>query len=170
MKVLGIDPGFSKIGWAIVAEGQLLTYGHREGKTPYKTLNAQTIAKMRYLYPQFRDLVVDSGITHLIVERVPVLNMAHRDKVIATMNMFRVLAIEMRLYYAEEAPVKIKRLATGSSRATKDEMKQRCLDLFELADVPGTPADVYDAIMAAYVGYSTPTLDWWTPLDPEVVE
>lgn len=164
--VLGIDTGSVNLGWAVVEDFQLKDYGFHEGRSTKEGINDQTIDRMRMLLPVMQEIVRKHEVTHICIERVPVLQMAQRDKVVGTANLFRVMAMYQGLYYSEVAAITVKKQITGNAKAEKSLVRDRVVDRFKM-DVSGKKIkpDVFDAVGVAAVAYAFPDNKWWEPLE-----
>jgi len=164
MKILGIDTGILRIGYAALADSELLECGMWSPPSDIDAANAQTIDKLRKQYPETVDTIKKYKITHLAVEQVPMQQFQGRDKVVAIEVMMRCIAIQYDLFYKEITPRVVKQRATGDSKASKADMKAQAIkDFPEIAEMGKLSFDTYDAINIAHV-CSKQTDGWWSPL------
>lgn len=175
MNILGIDTGAVNVGFGVLSSkvsvdrSPLVDYGLWGSRSEFKKINDKSIDSLRQLYPLVREKVEEWDITHILIETVPIKTMGQRDRVVATANLFRVLAIEFGLHYAEIAPVSVKKRATGNAKATKEMMKEKVLELYPETDDTLRP-DVYDAILIAEVANTLKENEWWKPVSINAVQ
>ena len=113
MSVLGIDSGFSKIGYAVIEDGRVRGAGTWRPKTHYKKLNEQSIHKIRVMLPIVEETITRFNVDAIAVEIVPTLPMGQRDKVLAIENLFRVVSAMKGVLYQEVPAVTVKKLVVS---------------------------------------------------------
>ncbi|MCC6177744.1 MAG: crossover junction endodeoxyribonuclease RuvC [Chloroflexi bacterium] len=155
IRVLGVDPGLTRTGWAIVA-----AHGHH-----YQLIQAAVIApraadgsddlpaRLADGYTRFRD-VLDTLRPDLIAledvfttPRFPAsaLKMAHLRGVLC------LAAAQARVPLISLTATTVKQRLTGNGRASKEQVQRMA---FQLCDVSGVdaPSDLSDAIALAIAG------------------
>ena len=105
MRVLGVDPGSVKIGYAVIEDDTrsqehrpvLLDFGLWSPATSSKKLNEKSIESIEWLYKDLlgKPLIHESK-TAICLERVPTQRMGQRDRVLAVENFFRSYAVIYR--------------------------------------------------------------------------
>lgn len=148
-KVLGIDPGYGRLGWAILA--------HENGKDVLLDAGCfETSSKTEY---QERIQEIGAHIQSLFV--------LHRPDLLALEKLFfysnqktamhvaevrgMILHIAGRTLTKEFTPAQIKQAVCGYGKADKKQMQQMTKLLLGLQEIP-TPDDKADAIAAAITG------------------
>ncbi|MGL4944251.1 MAG: crossover junction endodeoxyribonuclease RuvC [Thermoguttaceae bacterium] len=148
MRILGIDPGLNTTGYGIIE-----STGNRvrlvEGgivRSRGKTL----AEKVREIYEGVREVVVEFSPDTVALEEL----FAHYDRPSSAILMGHArgvicLAIaQSNLPVTAYPPAKIKKVLTGSGKATKDQM-QRAIALELGLAAPPEPPDVADALALA---------------------
>lgn len=151
MKILGIDPGIGRMGYAvIVAEGnkvQLLECGciTTEAKTPE---------------PQ-RLLEIKNDLTTIIKKHKPeilcieTLYFAANAKTAMTVGQARGVAVvmgaEAGMQIIEMTPLQVKMAITGYGKAEKSQVQKMLLTVYGIKKVP-KPDDAADAAAIAWAG------------------
>ena len=145
MKILGIDPGFGTLGWAVVDKTPgVVEYGVIE------TLPNSAIDE--------RLLKIHTRITEIIKKHKPdcvaieSLFFAKNTKTALDVSKcIGVILLTTRLAglnYKEYTPLQIKTALTGYGRASKEQVLQMVVRLYKLKEVP-RPDDVADALAIA---------------------
>lgn len=157
MVILGIDPGTSRIGYAVLEKNdsniKLLTYGCLEikNKTQAERLN-EIDAFIRSLVPEFRPEI-------LAIEKLFFTNNAKTALSVAEARGVIInSATNLNLAVREFTPLQVKMAVAGYGRAGKKEVqKMVCLTL-KLDKTP-QPDDASDAIAIALTAcYTNPKL------------
>ncbi|MFN3649628.1 MAG: crossover junction endodeoxyribonuclease RuvC [Armatimonadota bacterium] len=150
MRVLGVDPGLSTTGYAVVdllgTQPTLLEAGAIRGGTSriplperLKTIRTDLAEVLREFRPQVL------GLESLYSEyRHPrsALQMAHVRGVVC------LAAAEVGIPVVDIAPSQVKHAVVGEGHATKEQVQRTVMAIYAL-DAPPTPADVSDAIAIA---------------------
>ncbi len=144
--ILGIDPGFGLIGWAVVKEDKkIIDYGSIA--TPSKESIEKRLVEIG------RDLlkiINDYQPTVLAIEKLFYFKNAKTVIDVAqSRGMTIYLAASLGLKIAEYTPLEIKLALTGYGRADKKQMERMVTALFRLPQIP-KPDDVADALAVAY--------------------
>ena len=161
-RVLGIDTGFAHIGYALIevddfARQTLVDYGVWDMHSAYERMNERSVHAMRQLNTILDKLKFDG----IVLETVPggKTKFNAKDATLATTNFFRSYCIIHGLDYAEAMSRTFKSFVTGSSTASKDDMKAAAIARFpELHD--DLRYDTYDAVCIAVRG-ATPGYERW---------
>ena len=172
--ILSLDPGSSKVGWAIVNfEGDIVSLGFI---SPSKGLNGNIPFNLKMnliikdVLGHFDDLLYNRyrEITHVAWEVVPSFGkMGQRELVQATANTLKVLTFQKGLPYQQFTPRDWHKKFVGKASCTKDEVKKLVLmeNLKRPADkqIPDDlPYDTYDAIA---IGLTASRYDKWIDIE-----
>ena len=158
--ILSLDPGSSKIGWAITNfNGDIVDFGlfnvlnESNKDIPF---NKRMNILIKSLIEKFTGLL-DRGITNVVWEIVPSFGrMASRELVQATAITLKVLTFQRKLDYQQYTPGYWHKKFTDNTKCTKSEVKAIVLEenLSRKRDeqLPvDAPYDVYDAIAIGLV-------------------
>lgn len=152
-RVLGIDPGTSVAGYAVIdfdrrGDATIVDAGVLR-LDPDATLSW----RLRQLFDDVTALVAEHAPTHLALEAV----FSHAEFVRSAITLAHargvvLLAAEIRgIPVAELPPAEVKKAVTGNGRATKSQMQRAVMTQCALA-APPEPPDVADAIAIALCG------------------
>jgi len=157
--ILGIDPGLDTTGYGVleVRDGRLKM---REAGVIRTTPDESLGSRIEQIYDGVRELITTFHPDVLAVEHLhssyehpqTAILMGHARGVIC------LAAAQEGLPIANYRPTQVKKLLTGSGRATKDQMQRAVQREFSL-DEPPSPADVADAIAVALCHYHLSRLD-----------
>ena len=146
--VLGIDPGYARMGWGVVESAggrmRLVAYGCVETKAgvPMQT-------RLRTLQLNVRDLVQIYKPDDVAFEK---LFFGHNVTTALTVGAARGAAIIAAVDYTENlyeyTPMQIKQAVTGDGAADKKQVQQMVKLLLKMDRIP-TPDDAADAIACA---------------------
>lgn len=150
-KILGVDPGVAKCGWAIVEPHKVVDFGIFSPGSSQKAFNDKLNEELILSVKFFREKLKE--VDAVAWEIVPSFGaMSQRDRVVGVATALKFVTWEMGLPWVGRVPMSIKKMATGSGKATKDDMKAVALQRFpDLAKDGKLPADVFDAVMIADV-------------------
>lgn len=150
MRVLGLDPGVAKAGWAIVGD-RVDDYGLFSPKSSQKKFNDKLNEEFMTSVRFFREKL--NSVDAVAWEIVPSFGaMAQRDRVVGVATALKFATWEIGLPWVGIVPMSIKKTATGNAKATKADMKNVALERFpELPADKKLPADIFDAVMIADV-------------------
>ena len=148
MIVLGIDPGYARMGWGVVesvgSRMRLINYGCVETKAgvPMQT-------RLRTLQLNVRDLVQiyrpdDIAFEKLFFGR----NVTTALMVGAARGAAIIAAVEYTENLYEYTPMQIKQAVTGDGKADKKQIQQMVRLLLKMESIP-QPDDAADAIACA---------------------
>lgn len=128
MRVAGIDPGIANLGWAIVCgDNGIIDCGVITTKA-----SLQKDLRLLYIYEQLEAVLDrnDMAECHMANERLP-----YNSKMMATSSIGEVVGVIglLSAFYQmqrfEYSPAAAKKDATGSGKATKDDMIRNARDL-----------------------------------------
>ena len=145
MRILGIDPGFGTLGWAVVDKDlSVVEYGVIE-TSPDCAIDE-------------RLLQIHSRITEIIRKHKP--DCAAIERLFFAKNTKTALDVSKcigvillttrlaGLSYNEYTPLQVKTALTGYGRATKNQILQMVVRLYRLKEIP-RPDDIADALAIA---------------------
>lgn len=148
MKVLGVDPGVSETGWAVVESagtgGRLLDAGliKTSPRTPLPE-------RLQLIFRGLKDVIAKNRPDSVAVEEMFFLQIAHTVRATLQARGVVLLAIaESGLELAEYNPRQVKSALTGSGTAPKAQMQKMTQAALGLAE-PLRPDDVADAAAIA---------------------
>lgn len=155
MRVLGVDPGATKIGWAILEsqEGlvRLVDAGTYNSSSGFQgTFNEKLDHETLQSYKFFRELSKD--VDGLAWEFVPNFSrMGQKDRIVSTLASIKVAVLSKSGRCAQAfSPRVAKSMMTGNSKASKEEMKEEAIRRYpELKEFEDLTYDSYDAVLIA---------------------
>lgn len=152
MKILGIDPGYGRCGYAILSgnqqKPQLESFGVIITK-PQKVF----AMRLQEIAEDFESLIEKFKPEVLAIEDLFfVKNVTTGLKVSQVRGMLIYIAHKNGLQITEPKPVEIKSCFTGNGKAEKNEMKKMAQIIFGLKNSPQID-DAADAIGAAYYAF-----------------
>lgn len=149
MKILGIDPGYGRCGFAVLdvsnrAKPELLTFGTitTEPNSPFPARLFELAEDIESLLKKWEPEVV--SIEDLFFGR----NTTTALKVAGARGVILLLAEKNQCRVVEPKPVELKQSFTGNGKANKSEMKKMARLQFKLDQNPKID-DAADAIAAA---------------------
>lgn len=148
MFVLGIDPGLSRCGYAVVTERGCQATAVALGvvRTPAK---APVWERLAALQADVRSLLAEFPPSAVALERVVFgANAPTASGVIQAAGIVMAEAVAVGALVVEYAPNQVKEAVTGWGAAPKDQVARMSADLLGLDEVPGPP-DVADAAAIA---------------------
>lgn len=155
MRVIALDPGSVKVGWAVL-EGKLpirvLDYGVFTPSADGK-FNAKMNDEMQQCMKHFLDLFEKYEPEAAVWEIVPNFGrMGQRERVVAASAVFKTLAWERHCKWTEYTPRAVKKRFTGNASAEKSDMREHVFKWYpEFPVIDNLPPDAYDAIALASV-------------------
>jgi crossover junction endodeoxyribonuclease RuvC len=147
MRVLGVDPGLGRCGWAVL-EGR----GGRVVAAGYGTVHTdgeQVAPRLLTLAARLRQVLAAHRPEALAIERLFFnANVRTAMTVGQASGVVLLLAAEHGLEVSAYTPPQVKQAVTGSGSAAKEQVGYMVKALLGLAAVP-TPADTADALAVA---------------------
>jgi crossover junction endodeoxyribonuclease RuvC len=147
MRVLGVDPGLGRCGWAVL-EGR----GGRVAAAGYGTIHTdgeQVAPRLATLAARLRGVLATHRPEALAIERLFFnANVRTAMTVGQASGVVLLLAAEHGLEVTAYTPPQVKQAVTGSGNAAKEQVGYMVKALLGLASVP-TPADTADALAVA---------------------
>jgi crossover junction endodeoxyribonuclease RuvC len=173
VKVLGLDPGFKRLGYAGLEEKEskveLITYGVISNDRADLTWNQNLNEGIEWISIELPRLI-DRVKPHVIMaELVPPGKLGSNDSlVVAATTTCKVVAFQFGIPWQDIAASTIKKELTGDGRATKAVVKNAVFDLFPSVEMDhlnlkkeqkargekasGHPQDAFDALAISYIG------------------
>ena len=148
MFVLGVDPGLSRCGYAVVEEKGRRAVAVALGvvRTPP---NAPVWERLAALQQDIRSLIAECPPGAVALERVVFgANAPTASGVIQAAGIVMAEAVATGASVAEYAPGQVKEAVTGWGSAPKEQVASMAAELLGLASIPGPP-DVADAAAVA---------------------
>ena len=151
MRILGLDPGFGRLGYAVIETAgrrtQCLTCGCLETET---TRSAG--ARLLTLRDSVRALLEESRPEQAVLERLYFSKNVRTALAVAeARGMLLTLLAETNVPVLEVSPQEVKSGVTGTGNAPKAQVQRMVTVLFRL-DKPPRPDDAADALAIAYAG------------------
>jgi crossover junction endodeoxyribonuclease RuvC len=147
MRVLGVDPGLGRCGWAVL-EGR----GGRVAAAGYGTIHTdgdQVAPRLATLAARLRQVLAAHRPEALAIERLFFnANVRTAMTVGQASGVVLLLAAEHGLEVSAYTPPQVKQAVTGSGSAPKEQVGYMVRALLSLA-APPTPADTADALAVA---------------------
>ncbi|HDS29979.1 MAG TPA: crossover junction endodeoxyribonuclease RuvC [Firmicutes bacterium] len=148
VRILGIDPGLNKCGYAVIdyngRSPKPVEYGliRTKPKTPIAGRLHEIIVELGRIIDEFKP-------DECAVERVYFhRNVSTAIDVAMVMGAAIVLACEKGLVARQYAPLQVKRAIVGTGRADKNQVQRMVMALYRLESMP-KPPDVADALAVA---------------------
>ncbi len=151
MRVMGIDPGLERLGYAVIEidHGVYRVYGYglvstnREDPLPFR---------LKVIYEDVKQLIEKYAPEKILMEQlVFARNVTTAMAVSEVRGVVMLLAAQLSLPVEEMAPSQLKRAVCGSGRATKSQIQRSVQRFLGLAELP-EPDDVADALALAMIG------------------
>lgn len=145
MKILGIDPGYATLGWAVIADSlKIIDFGLIE------TNRDQGIDERLFvIHSEINKIIVYYKPDCLAIEK---LFFAKNTKtaidVAKSIGVILLTARLQQLSFNEYTPLQVKNAITGYGRASKDQMQNIIKKIYNLKEIP-RPDDVADALAIA---------------------
>jgi crossover junction endodeoxyribonuclease RuvC len=145
LSILGIDPGFDRLGWAVI-EDDLRIRGYGLVKTrpgdPFENRLLQIHESVIGLIDEYKPDV--AAIERLYFSRNTRTAMDVAKCIGVILLAFRMSSIPS----VEYSPVQVKQAITGYGRAEKDQVSRMVRLIYRLDELPG-PDDIADALAIA---------------------
>ncbi len=142
MKILGIDPGYGTLGWAVVDSGlKIIDYG--------SIITASDLGideRLLQIHLKIINIIDKYKPESLAIEQL--FFTKNTKTAIDVAKCIGVILLTARLNnisYTEYSPSRIKRSITGYGRATKDQIQNMIMKIYKLKEIP-RPDDVADAL------------------------
>jgi crossover junction endodeoxyribonuclease RuvC len=151
MIILGIDPGFARTGWAVVAEEnkklRLLSYGCIDTKpsTPFPE-------RLKKIHEELGKIISTFSPEAVAVEKIFFCkNVKTAVDVGQARGVVILAAAENNLKIYEFTPLEVKQTITGFGKADKSQIQKMTKILLNLKETP-KPDDAADAIALTITG------------------
>lgn len=152
MRILGIDPGYGRVGWGIIertSSGGMscVAYGCIESN-PADSMPQ----RLEYIYMTVRDIVSRFQPARVHIETLYFKqNVTTGIAVAQARGVIMVACQQAGLPLSEFSPSQVKLAVTGSGRATKQQVQRMIVTLLRLQSIP-QPDDAADALAIAIAG------------------
>ncbi len=145
--VLGIDPGLSLTGFALVKSEEIVKLVKCG---TIKTNSASSISdRLKELYISLSEILKEEEIDHVAIEKIFFnTNLKTVVSVSEARGVILLAVSEFKKPIYEYTPLEAKKAVLGNGRATKKEIQQSIKFLLELKDEP-KPDDAADAVAIA---------------------
>jgi len=152
MRILGIDPGTSRIGFAIIEKNQdllkVIDYGCIEIRTKNKA------QRLVYLFNKISDIIRNRDPDLIAVEDLYFFkNQKTAFSVSEARGVILMAAAKQKRKLIEPTPLQVKQALTGYGRASKQQVQKMVERIFGFKECP-QPDDVADALSIAFFGLS----------------
>ena len=145
MRILGIDPGYGALGWAVIdSDFKILGYGTIHTGSDERIDERLFQIKGRLLEIIEAHKPDCAAIEKLFFSR----NTTTALDVAKTMGVVLLTFRENGIDFSEYAPVQVKRAITGYGKAAKEQMQVMITKIFGIKEMP-KPDDAADAIAIA---------------------
>lgn len=150
MRILGFDPGYGRLGFAVIESGKALGYGVITTSKDDAAADRlkEIAADVRVLLKQYQPEVM--SIETLFFSK----NVTTGLKVAEVRGVLLMLAAEAGLKIVEVSPNEVKMALTGYGKADKRQMQEMVRAVFKLKKAPKVD-DAADALAIAWSGSLT---------------
>ncbi len=148
MRILGIDPGTSLIGYGIIEgqKGKYISLTHGALRTPSNIQNSQRLETVDTF---LRKLIADFKPEKIAIEKLFFFKNAKTVMAVSEMRgALMMIATTANLPIHEYTPLQVKQAVSGYGRAEKKQVQKMVQLILELKDTP-KPDDVADALALA---------------------
>ena len=148
VRILGIDPGLSRCGYAVIDYD-----GRTPGAVEYGLIKTDssksTVDRLSEIVAELAKVIDEFSPVECAIERVYFhRNVSTAIDVAMVMGAALVLAVDKGLDAKQYAPLQIKRAICGNGRADKRQVQRMVTTLYSLDEIP-SPPDVADALAVA---------------------
>lgn len=149
MRILGIDPGFGTLGWAVIEDGLKLLGCGAIVSGPGESLSDRLVK----IHRELDDIILHHAPAVLAMERLYFARNATTAMDVGKCIGVVLLSAGMRgLPCAEYTPLQVKRAVTGHGKATKRQVQIMVGSLYGMKKPP-SPDDAADALAVATCHY-----------------
>ena len=151
MKILGIDPGYSRCGWAVINDEHgvvtALAFGCIE-----TSVGTETAQRLREVSDRIADLLLKHHPDRVAIERLFFqTNAKTAISVAEARGVILATCARAGITIVEKTPNEIKLAVTGSGAADKKQVLKMVMAICHLTEPP-KPDDTADAIAIAIAG------------------
>lgn len=147
MRILGIDPGLERVGWAVLDR-----QGSRMLPVEYGLILTPRIAtplRLHQIYSEVTAIVAKHSPAVLVTERLLfTVNKTTAMDVAKAIGVVQLAAVMAELEFMEYSPPEIKQSVVGVGNADKKQVQFMVTKLLSLRETP-KPDDVADALAIA---------------------
>ncbi len=148
IKVLGIDPGYARLGWGVVQKmgSDFIMVAHGCIETRAHDIHAN---RLMTIHRSLKDVITEHGPDRVGVEEIFFAkNAKTAGKVGEARGVVLLTLIQSGLSIFEYTPLQIKQAITGYGRADKQQMQRMIKTILRLDSIP-KPDDAADALAVA---------------------
>ena len=145
MRILGIDPGYSILGWAVIEHDlDIVAFG------TIKTTSSSNIEdKLLEIYISIKNIIEKYQPDCASIEKLYFAKNTKTAIDVAKCAGVVLLTLNLAgLRLNEYSPLQVKRALTGYGRATKSQIQKMIMDIFKIKKIP-EPDDAADALAIA---------------------
>jgi crossover junction endodeoxyribonuclease RuvC len=150
--ILGIDPGIRKLGYALIQTDASIIDAGILVLNALKPDRVDQYARMKEIYSFTSKLFATYPITRICMEKYyfTSFNQSNAEFVYGARAIILLVAIQHHCEIKEFAPIQLKKLITGSGKASKMQMQKMIMKLFHLQELPKYH-DAADALALAWL-------------------
>jgi crossover junction endodeoxyribonuclease RuvC len=142
MRIVGIDPGYGRLGWAVTVDtNSVIDYGVLETDSSYSLDE-----RMFIIFTELNSIISEYKPDCAVLEKLYFSR--NTTTALHVANALGVILLVFRQYalpYDEYSPSQIKRAVTGYGRADKKQVQKMVTTLYKLKEIP-QPDDAADAL------------------------
>ncbi len=148
VRILGIDPGLSRCGYAVIDyDGR--TASHIEYGLIRTKPSQATTERLSEIIEEMKNVIDEHEPDEFAIERVYFhRNVSTAIDVAMVSGAALVLASNNHMETSQYAPLQVKKCVAGVGRATKEQIQKMVVMHYNLDEIP-KPADVADALAVA---------------------
>jgi crossover junction endodeoxyribonuclease RuvC len=151
MRILGIDPGIGRCGWAVIQENgssfKAISYGCIETSS-----KKEVGQRLEEIYSEITKIINKYSPKYLSIEELFFNNNAKTAFVVGQARGVIILAASVnKLEISIFTPLQVKIALTGYGRAEKSQIGKMVKTIFNLKEIP-KPDDTTDALAVALTG------------------
>lgn len=149
MKILGVDPGYGRLGWGVI-DGEKMV-----GSGCIETRPGAEEKRLEQLFRELGELIRKHRPEALAVEKLFWFkNQTTVFGVAQSRGAVLLAAAQVKLPVFSYTPLQIKQAVTGYGRADKNQVQQMVKSILKLKSIP-KPDDAADALAAALTHLSS---------------
>ena len=145
MRILGIDPGFGILGWAVIEHTmKIVDYGSIETNS-----DLQIDERLFIIHSELSDIIKRYRPDKAVIERL-----FFSKNITTAMDVSRATGVVLLAFrqhalpFEEVTPLQVKQCITGYGKADKKQIQEMVKKIFKLKEIP-RPDDVADALAVA---------------------
>jgi crossover junction endodeoxyribonuclease RuvC len=145
VRILGIDPGFGILGWAVIEHTmKIVDYGSIETNS-----DLQIDERLFIIHSELSDIIKRYRPDKAVIERL-----FFSKNITTAMDVSRATGVVLLAFrqhalpFEEVTPLQVKQCITGYGKADKKQIQEMVKKIFKLKEIP-RPDDVADALAVA---------------------